>query len=228
MAWLDNLREYFPLNEASGNAVGLHVGHTLTDTAAVGSTTGRTYGVARTFAAGAGQVLSMLDHADVSFGDQDWTIGFEIKFASTPGSDMGVVQKGSDSEYKLQKNSGNHLEEYIWSGPGSFNNNDQSGTVSAAVWLSVLMGYDAANNLMRLVVDGVLATQSWSLGTLDSTGVFAVGSNTLDASIGALALWSRLLTGPEEAAWPVTYAAMGGGGGGGGKPNHYYQQMRGA
>lgn len=216
MAWLTNLREYWALNAASGNETGLHAGHVLV---AAGSPTfgaGRTYASARHFNTGDGQTLSMADHADVSFGNVDWTVAFELYLDSTPLFDYGLIQKGSDSEYKIQKNSGNHLEQYVWAGPGNLNNNPAAGTVSAGVWISVIMAHDAAGDQIILTVDGTDSTQSWANGVLDSTGAFTVGSNSLAGRIGALALWGRLLTAPEKAAWPLTYVAMGGGGGGGG------------
>jgi hypothetical protein len=215
VAWLDNLREYFPLNEASGDSVGLHNGHMLSDTNLVGSGTGRTYGVAREFLQGSSQLLSMLDHADVSFGDYDWTVGFEILFYDTASFDYGLIQKGSDSEWKIQKNSGNQFDFYIWNG-GTNQNLASSLTVSAFTWYGVLMAYNSVANQMRLSINNASAeTTPWSLGAPDGSGDFKVGSNAMNGLIGPIALWNRLLTAPEEAAWPLTYVAMGGGGGGG-------------
>lgn len=214
MAWLDNLQAYWALDAASGNETDLHNGHVLVATNAPGSAAGRTYATARHFSLGAGQVLSMADHAHVSFGDVPWTIGFEVYLDGLAGFDYGILQKGSDTEYKIQKNGGNYLEQYVWSGPGSLNNNPAA-LATAATWISVLMWHDPTLNLIGVVQDGTEYTQSWSNGTLDSTGDFKVGSNSMDGRIGAVAVWGRLMTAPEKAAWPLTYAAMGGGGGGG-------------
>lgn len=70
---LRDLVAYWPMNEASGDALDLHVGYTFTDVGGVSADTGKVYGTARAFD-GAAQYLSRTPATGLEMGDTDWTM----------------------------------------------------------------------------------------------------------------------------------------------------------
>jgi hypothetical protein len=207
MPLTDNLISYWKLDEASGNALDAHGSNTLTETSGtIDAGTGKING-ARDFEAGDSEYFSIADNADLSVGDEDFTITAWINPESN--HDGVVVSKYGASgafSYRIQTvNVGTNIAARV-SGNGTSSTlitATDFGTYSTGTWYFVVLWHDAAANQLGISVNDVATTASYSSGIFDSTADFrigALGNATLffDGLIDEVGFWKRVLTSGER------------------------------
>jgi hypothetical protein len=235
MALSDGLVEYWPLNEASGNRVGLHAGLILVDQNAVGTNTGLTYANAIAIAFGAEERLLLADNVHVSAAE-NFTYAGAVWLDDVPGFNYHIMRKRDVlPEYEFYLNAGGRLEWLVWDEGGVFDA-VSTDVVSAGAWIRWLVYHDGTNNQLGIAInDGTPATMAWTTGIRDSTSSFAVGDNAFAGRIGPLVRWNRVLSGAERTEWDnggslLTYDDLIGVGGGGGgevpaRARHHYEMQ---
>jgi hypothetical protein len=235
MAVIDNLVAYWPLDEASGNAIDAHTNSIdLTETGgtiAQGTGPGGV-GNSRDFEAADTEYFNIADHTDLSMGDIDFEIAGWFNF-ETNGSFVGLVGKiTGDSEYGLQyQNGGAFLKWNIRNaandGWGALDMTTQ-GALSTGTWYFITVGHDSVNNLLFGTVNaGTPETGAWSQGARDGTAAFRIGdqsdSGPFDGLIAKVGVWKKVLT-TGERTWLYnsgngrSYAEIVAEAGGGGTP----------
>jgi hypothetical protein len=239
MALADNLIAYWPLDEASGDALDAHGSLDLTETGGtIGTATGKV-GDARDFEADDTEFFARADGTDLSTGDIDFTFAAWVQLESKPSS-ATLISKGtvSDGEYYLMYRGGgtDRFEFSAYGGAGFASGStaraDNLGSPSSATWYFVVAWHDSVNNQIGIAVNaGTADTASHSAGVLDGSGAFflgagyphhpATGGEPWDGLIDEVGFWKRVLTGSERtelynAGAGRDYAYIAGGGGGGG------------
>lgn len=213
MALKDDLKAWYDLNEASGNAIDSHTGgHDAVETSgtiAQGTGPGGASN-SRDFEASADtEYFEATDHADLSTGDIDYTIQAWVNLESTPGSNMHVVSKWSGTsgqlEYRLFIDSSSQASFQV-SGNGTASTTVAAttfGALSTGTWYHLFGYHDAANNIIGIKVNGTGDTTAHTTGSFDGTLNLVIGARSdasqyFDGLIARVAKWNRLLTGDEE------------------------------
>jgi hypothetical protein len=204
---LDNdLIAYWPLDEASGNAIDAHGSNDLTDVSSVGSAAGKV-GNARDFEVGTGNYFEGADNADLSISsDQAFTIQAWVNLESKADS-MGIVSKTTaGSEYLLYYDLGaDRFYFFIWDGSGTATSVEASslGSPSTATWYHIVAGHDPDNNKIFIRVNaGTQNETATSTGTRDLDSAFRIGqwiTFAWDGLIDEVGFWKRVLTSDEIA-----------------------------
>lgn len=212
MALSDNLIVYYPLDEASGNALDAHsVGpHHLADNNTVGIAAGKVGG-ARDFEADSGEYFSHADHADFSVADQDFTLAFWIKFESL-GTTRGIIHKGTfDNAATIEYGVAYTVtqDRFRWAVADGSNvgvvDANVLGAPATGTWYFVVCWHDSAANQIGIAVNaGTADTASYSTGSHDGAASFTVGADNsggrfMDGLIDEVGFWKRVLTGGERA-----------------------------
>lgn len=208
MSLLDSLVSYWPLNEASGNALDAHGSLHLTETSGtIGAAAGRISG-ARDFEAGDTEYFGLADNASLSAGDIDFTIACWVNPESVTGF-QGIASKGwqsvpdANSEWMLFLSSG--AARFLCRGSGTSPQPQASPSLTAGSWYWLMAYHDSVNNQIGISVNnGTVATASHSLGVNDGNREFQIGASTginffWDGLICEFGLWKRLLTSDERA-----------------------------
>lgn len=212
---LTNLISYWPLDEASGNALDVHGANDLTDTNTVGAAAGKVNG-ARDFELANTEYFTIADNADVSTGDIDWSIQAWVNLEST-GTTQMIVAKDTDgggaSErgYILYYNTiANRFSFDVFKFDGSLIAqvlSDTFGALSTGTWYLVHAWHDATNDLVGISVNGGTPDTDSTAGVAPNNGNadFRIGGraysgfeNNFDGLIDEVALWKRLLTDGER------------------------------
>jgi hypothetical protein len=212
-ALLDDLVGYWPLGEASGDALDAHGSSDLTDNSTVGSAAGKV-GNARDFEAGSSEHLSRADSADLSTGDIDFTVQAWVNFESLGAYRMLVTRDdfgASQREYALYYDLAADRLVFLVSSDGTATATvaaNAFGAPSTATWYLVHAWHDAAANQIGIAVNaGAADTASHSAGVRDGTAPFALGAhfnsgsalNTHDGLLDEVGFWKRVLTSGERA-----------------------------
>ncbi len=204
MALTDSLISYWMMDEASGTRIDSHGSNDLTDNNTVGSATGKINSAAD-FEASSSEKLTLADNADVSFGDEDFTLAFWINRESELNVPIiGKWDWGVDTQndYMVWMNSG----EFQWivrnTLGGTVAVNSTIGGIPTATWFFVVVWHDSANNQIGISVNaGTPQTAANSDGVTDGTHDFEIGgsnSTYYDGLIDEVGLWGRLLTSDER------------------------------
>lgn len=203
-----NLVGYWPLDEASGNAIDAHGSNDLTDTNTVGAGTGVVSG-ARDFDEANSEYFTIADNADLSMGDIDFTISCWVNLdnwrnhvfvgkASNPYST-------ADVEYCLLYNQATSQFDFVVSDGAT----KTSASVSMFVfgsWIHLCAWHDSVNNTVNLSVNnGTPASAAHSAGVSNGTYPFRIGHadqvwSYTNGLIDEVAVWKRLLT-ADERTW---------------------------
>jgi hypothetical protein len=231
MAVIDNLIVYYPMDEASGDALDAHSnGYDLADNTAVGAGSGVVSG-ARDFEASTGQWFDRASNADLQTGDIDFTLQAWVRMESKPANPLPIVQRfqSGQTEYVLEwDNGGDRFRFYVHNGstfPIVVANN--FGAPSTATWYLVHAWHDAANDLIGIAVNaGTADTTATSLGVNSSTATFRYAQNAdnyyFDGLMDECAFWKKVLTSAERTwlynagagrSYADIVAEAGGGGG---------------
>lgn len=206
MALSDNLIGYWPLDEASGNALDAHGSNDLTETSGtIGSTTGLITN-ARDFVASDSEWFSINDNADLSTGDIDFTIAMWVKRDNYDRCGFGC--KTDEWEFMMTNDAYQQFIVRNGGSSGSVNWSSQwsTGALLTGSWVFVVGWHDSVNNLVGLSLNnGTAVTTSYSSGVADTTGTFELGKYAhytadffFDGAICEVGFWKRVLTSDER------------------------------
>mgnify|MGYP001580415787 CR=1 FL=1 len=212
MALTDSLISYWPLDEASGNALDAHGANELTETGGtIASATGKV-GNARDFEAGDTESFQHADNADLSTGNIDFTFAAWVNAESL--ADFPVIShKGWGGsgirEWVLYYDTSAGRLTFSVSDDGDSTAGtvqaDNFGALSTGTWYHVVWWHDSVNNQLGIAVNaGTPNTFSYSAGLGDRAGTFEIGASSVDQSLywGGLfdevGFWKRVLTSDER------------------------------
>jgi hypothetical protein len=234
MALTDNLVAAYECNEASSSddATDAANGHTLTQTASPGTTTGK-QGGGRTFN-GSSQYFSgsLLSGSKANLSIEAWinrsTGGLCFGWLTTSGNRFGPTLIGGTLYTCLENGAANY------------------GTMSYSLtgWRHLVVVYDGSLsgdvNRLKVYIDATQQTLSFPSGTplpatYTITGNFTIARDQSDSAFGSgtydlVRVWDRSLTGAEVTSLNnsgngLPYSSFGGGGGGSANPWYYRAQQ---
>lgn len=214
MALTDGLESYWPLNEASGNAIDVHGSNDLTETSGtIAAATGKISG-ARDFEAGDSENFRAASSASLTTGDIDFTVSAWVMLEST-GDNREIVCKfnaGGDSasEFKLDYGSAADRFRFVVRVASGGSNGTVTDTVlgapSLATWYFLVAWHDAGANTLNLqinngTVDSVSHTTGVRTGTVDWViGDVSASGDPWDGLLCEIGFWKRVLTSDERTA----------------------------
>ena len=235
MAVIDQLVAYWPLDEASGNAIDAHGNNDLADTNTVGSATGKVSG-ARDFEESANEYFTIDDNTDLSTGDIDFTFQAWVNLESkTDHREICGKWANPSFEYNLRYVQSSDRFQFVVGAGGDSVLANTLGSPSAATWYHIIAWYDATANQIGIAInDGAADTASFSGGAPDGTSPFWLGNafnRPFDGLIDEVGFWKKVLTSTER-TWLYnsgngrSYADIVAEAGGGEMPfmNHYWQR----
>jgi hypothetical protein len=209
MSWLTSHIECWPLNEASGNALGVN-GNNLTDRNTVGSAAGKVHGNSRDFVRANSESFDIADNAALSMGDIAFAFTIWVMLDSNAATQVFVC-KGNDVtttnlEYALyfSTTSGGRFNFRVCGGvTNAIVTANNFGTPSTGVWYFIHCYHDPSANVIGISVNnGTANTAAHSAGVNDGGNAFYLGwdvnsARYSDAKKNELNLWKRLLTASE-------------------------------
>lgn len=207
MALIDGLISFWEFEEAGGaTREDAHGVNDLTDNNTVQTATG-VVGFCADFEFNNSEFLSRVDNADLSFGDEDFTICAWVWFESKTNY-MGIVCKHAsppDQEYGLYYDQAVDRINWFVSADGTAIgqvNASTLGSPATATWYFVVCWHDSVGNTLKICVDdGTVDSAAWANGVRDGTNIFTVGNlgttNFMDGLIDQVGLWGRVLTAAE-------------------------------
>lgn len=212
---LVGLVSFWPLNEASGNAIDAHGANNLTETGGtIGTGTGKTYGTARDFERGDTEYFTIASNSDLQLGDIDWTIAGWANLESKT-DDICIVSKHdgvseAGSEFFLYYAPGSDRITFINYGASGSSSVTASalGSPSAGTWYFVIIWHDSVNNTINIQVNnGTVNSASWSGGTNSTNSNFTIGGlhsspgvYDFDGMVQGVGLWKGKVFSAEERA----------------------------
>lgn len=203
---LNSLIAYWPLNEASGNALDAHTnGLVLTDTNTVTNAAGKVYATARQYTAANSESHTRASEALLSAGDVELTLCAWI-YANTKTAGMAVLGKYNNAtgerEYGFQYDAAvDRLQFLVGNNTGSeasVLHADNYGAMSTGQWLMVIGWHDPAKNKIFLSVNnGAVNEVAHINGIVSGTRSFLIGArfvagsmaNYWNGRIGPVAMW---------------------------------------
>lgn len=209
-----NLVEWWKLDETSGTRYGASGKHNLTDYNTVGYASGKK-GNAADFEVNNSEGLYKADHADYSFGNEDFSVGCWFKMESLPAANAnyGLITKyytdGNQREWSfdIRNETPVGCRMYVT------NNGSSAGTPAAieakelGVWYFVVGGYDSVNDIIWVCVDaGEKVTVSQSVGCRDGTSQLNIGCKNnhagsfMDGLIDEAFIFKKTLS-ADEISW---------------------------
>ncbi|MBU0999774.1 fibronectin type III domain-containing protein [Patescibacteria group bacterium] len=210
---LENIKAYWKLEEASGERSDAIGSNNLTDNNTVTNDTG-ILGNAAKFVAANSEYLSITDNADLSFGDEDFTITAWVNIDNLGNNSIATKHtNGGAREYALWYNvlSANRFSFGV-SDNGSTNWTEIAannlGQPVADTWYFIVAWHDSVNNTLNIQVNnGTIDSTAYSTGVFDGASNFLVGawgstgaSSLMDGFIDSVGVWNRVLTSTERAA----------------------------
>jgi hypothetical protein len=202
---------YAPLDEASGAALDIVGGRSLTDNATVTSGAG-TVGTARQYTAANSEYHNVASDAGLELSGSDFTLQAWVNPDDTGGTTpRGFISKltsfGANIDYMLWYGIGGFA--HVWSMSASntaLSRTDATVTLTstAGTWYHLLGSFRASDGQLRIRVNnGTPATATLS-GTRQVTtvqllvGTRQTSSNYWNGRMDEVAMWNRLLTSAEE------------------------------
>lgn len=199
---LNNLIAYWPLNEASGDALDAHTNALhLTDTGSVSSDTGKVYTLARQFDGNAAKTLARAgDDALLSTGNVDFTLAVWIKFTALGAVAQHIAGKDDEVNREYRINwlaSTNRISFRVFNGSSQIGIAVSSiGAPSTGVWYLIVAYHDSTTNQVGVQINGGTVDTGAVSGTVaDTVTPFSIGrcSTTVNspsnALIGPVSFW---------------------------------------
>jgi hypothetical protein len=227
MSLLTNLISYWPMDEASGNALDAHGSNPLTDNGTVGSAAGKVGG-ARSLAAASEEFFSHADNADLSTGNVDFAFAgwFNLASAASESTILGkaVTSNAQGIDYQLFVSGGTLTWRVTPDGDYANRTQVSAGSIATGTWYHFVAWHDSVADVIGLAVNaGTPATAAHTTGVFDGTGLFTIGDlsgfvSRLDGLIDEVGLWKgRILTAQERTdlyngGAGLAYSSFGGGG----------------
>lgn len=230
MSLLTGLSSHWQLNEGAGaTGIDIHDSNPLTTVTNVGAVAGH-IGGARSFTIAGSSILSGADSANLSVGNEDFTIAVWVNFDSV--TDFQALVSKYDgtvngSEYIIAySNVANAFRWVVFDGAGGVGaiNATTFGTPLTGVWNFVVAWYDSVADLVNIQINnGAIDSAAYALGSNDGVNPFALGLRgdlPLDGALDSLSFWRRTLTVQERSdLWNggagLDYSGFAGGGAGG-------------
>ena len=214
MAITDSLIAWWTLNEKSGTRIDWHGGNNLTDNNTVLFGGGKRSNAAD-FEADNSECLWIADNADLSFGNEDFTVAAWVKLEVKAGN-MAIISKYDTPdnlrEYQLYYDG--TADRFRWlvspAGSGAGAESILANTLGApanGIWYFIVAWHDATANAIKIQVNnGVADSETANDGCNDNTSRFVIGasgaaggfSNYFDGLIDEAAVWGRVLTADEK------------------------------
>lgn len=215
------LLAYWPLDEASGDAVDLHAGRTVTAQTAIGSNTGQVYATARELNNGESDWFSRDDATLESV--EAFTVAlwlYPYSLSGVPGQYRSLVNNNLPGvwgkAFAVFLNHQGQVVLSVYNGGGTGTGiqwhvgtapDDCIDTMDQ--WYSLIVWHDPDGDLLGCQIDQAVFTTPYSGGIGGaSTRDFTIGryssvtdDHYLDGRLGPLAVWQRALTAPERARW---------------------------
>lgn len=204
MTLLDDLRAHYKLDAASVVADS-HGTNTLTNNNGVGTVAGK-LNEAANFVAASSQSLSIASNADLSFGDEDFSISCWIRPDDVSGSVvLGKINSDFSTSYGLS----------FFGGTLSFSVDDGSfmdgvaswgSALSTGTWYHVVCRHNATTNIVSITVNnGTPVTTAYALGSVAGDGAFIIGENGIggsfyDGAVDEVCVYGKYLSDEEVAA----------------------------
>lgn len=203
---IGRLISYWPLNEASGNALDAHGSNDLTETSGtIAAATGHVYATARDFEDGDTEYFTHADNADLRTGEDNWTFAVWFKAESLSGVPVvawkGVGGGNAEFEWGIAWSSGT-LKAFFGNAGTLFATLDL-GAISTGTWYLVTVGRDAVNNNFYARLDDDTPVTVFHNGSVNSgdepfyIGAFPLSSLYWDGLIGPAMFWKRFLPANE-------------------------------
>lgn len=231
MPLIDNLVSYWPLDEASGNALDAHGSNDLAETSGtIASATGK-LGNCRDIEAADTECFEHATNTDFSPGDAALTFTgwFQTESSGITQHIIGKFNTGGNRSYRLLLNTSD-IPTLIVSGNGTATTtiNSAFGAVTAGVWYFFRWWHDPVLDTINLQInDETPDSAAHSTGLFDGSGPFHIGSqgqaagspsNPFDGLLDDIGMWHRVLTSDEHAELynagaGLAYPFDGGGGG---------------
>jgi hypothetical protein len=213
MAVITNLVGYWSLEEASGTAADAHGANPLSDATSTTGTTGKV-GNGRTFVTASSQQLTHVDNSDLSLGaDVAFSWAFWVKLNSNPGTSqwslIGKIQNGGafPVDYFIRYDFDNARARFTVTGSGGDVTCEGNVALTTSVWAFIVAKHDPTANKLYLSVNdqATPAEMAHSLGTTDTTGQLAFGSDSvgggfMNGMLDEVGFWKKVLT-PAEITW---------------------------
>lgn len=205
---LESLVSYWPLNEASGDAIDAHGSNTLTDTNTVGSAAGKV-GNARDFESGSTQYFNIADNADVSTGDIDFTFALWVNLESKGDYRIfiGKDESGQREYLTFYDLASDRFSFSVFTPTQVDVLANTLGSPSTATWYFIVCWHDATANTVNIQVNNGTADSTATGGALSASGTapFRIGARStagsllpMDGLIDEVGFWKRVLTAPEK------------------------------
>ena len=195
MALLTNLEEHWRLNEASGDATGVHGGLVMTDTNTVTAATGKIGGARQFTAANSESLYNAAPGADWSFGA---ATQFEVAawvYLDSVGANRVIIEKNGSSSTAFQMVYRTSVDRFRAYAGGTFVDADVFGSPSLATWYFVRIGWDGTN-LFISVNNGTKNTTLFTghAAAAQGAGALRIGTNIAltqfwDGRIDSLSVW---------------------------------------
>jgi hypothetical protein len=158
-------------------------------------------------AAGSGTYLQCADNADLSFGDEDFTIAGWI-YLDTVSGYQSIVDKwssGTTKEYIVYIDAGADRIKAAISGNGTSQTDltaSNYGGIGLGAWLFIAFGHDAtANEIWISVNNGTANTAAHTTGCNDNTSPLRLGADhvgtNIDGKMDEWGLWGKRLSASE-------------------------------
>ena len=176
-----NLRAWWAMEEESGNRSDSHGSNTFVDNNSVLFSASGIQGNAADFEEGSSEYFSITDNADLSFGDEDFSLGLWYKPESA-GEDglfvkWNLAGGGSHKEYAVVRQAGGQIKFWI-SNNGSSESSFTSTTTanSNGTWYFIVCVHDSVGNTLGISINGeAIATTSYSSGGFDGSSPLLLG-----------------------------------------------------
>lgn len=209
----NDLKAFYKLDEASGNAVDVVSGYDLTDNNTVTSATG-VIGNARSFDDANTEYLSVSSNSDFSTGDVAFFISLWVYLDDVASSYSFVSKWNSSSnsrEYDIQYNQPSNVFRFRISDNGTGGGNVHEveatsfGGPSTSTWTFVCAWHDPDANTINIQInDGTVDSTSHSggvhAGSADfQIGRLASGGAEYDGRIDSVGFWRRIPDAQERA-----------------------------
>jgi hypothetical protein len=234
MAVIDNLMAWYPLDEASGNALDAHNAHHMTETGGTIAAATGPGGVngARDFELDDTEYFEVADHADLSMGDIDFSLAAWVRLEGPQNPRGSLICKTAlvvpeyAFEYELLFDGYNNTGKFVFriASANNFVNfadvhSDDFGVAAGATWYFVVARHDATANTIDIGVNaGTPTSEAYSAGCWDSNSPFSIGGGVesvgpLDGLMAQAGVWKKKLT-SDEITWLYnsgagrTYAAI--------------------
>lgn len=210
---LDDLVEWWDLDEVSGNRAGSHGALTLTDNNTVTSAAGVAgVGTAAQFTRANSEYLDRASDANMQVGDIDFEFSAWVYLDTKTGGSFNYILSKRNAptvrEYFLDYVISTDRFRFGVSADGTNNVSVSAatfGTASTGTWYFITCYHDAATNVIGIAINnGTPDTAAHSTGVIVGAGDFTIGAgdNTptifWDGRIAKVGFWKRLLTASER------------------------------